>query len=175
MPLFYPDSRGDIVYFYNLTRGDADNWLWEFGDGTSSTLKSPVHSFDEPGIHEVALSAYSGEIVNTIVIRFDTSVQKGSKSGKGINYAYFYPGGITDVETIKSLSFSVFPNPAKDVLNIKSSSEKIKIQIYNILGKLVLEKEVVTSELDIKSLKSGLYILKVTGNEMSGTVKFIKK
>ncbi|MBK7946947.1 MAG: gliding motility-associated C-terminal domain-containing protein [Flavobacteriales bacterium] len=35
------------------------NWLWNFGDGTTSTLQNPVHSFDSPGDHTVTLVVYS--------------------------------------------------------------------------------------------------------------------
>ena len=175
MPLFYPDSRGDMVHFYNLTRGDVDNWEWDFGDGTNSTLASPDHYFDEPGIHEVALSAFSGNNVNTIVIRFDTSLQKAGNNDKGIDYAYFYPGGISKIETVKSLSFSVYPNPVKDILTIESSCKNPKIQIFNITGRLVFESHTSDSEIDIKDLPAGLYLLKVIGNDISGTVKFIKE
>lgn len=175
MPLFYPEVAGDIVHFHNLTRGDADSWYWDFGDGASSTQHSPDHSYEGHGVHEVSLSAYKGITVNTIVIRFSTAVEKAGNPGKGIEYAYFYPGGITNVKTLKSLSFSVYPNPANDRLTIICSNEKVKLQIYDITGRLVLEKENANSEIDINNLPSGLYLLKIIDKDISGTVKFIKE
>jgi len=175
MPLFYPNAEGNLVHFYNLTRGDVESWEWDFGDGTNSTLQSPEHSFDEPGIHEVSLSAYNEDIVNTIVIRFEMSFLKDDNSNKGIDYAYFYPGGLTSLNTINSLSFSIYPNPANDILTIKTLSEKPIIKIYNITGKIMLEKEVLNSKISIKELPAGLYIIKVIDKDISGTIKFIKK
>ncbi|MCD4792525.1 MAG: PKD domain-containing protein [Bacteroidales bacterium] len=175
MPLFYPEVAGDIVLFHNLTRGNADSWFWDFGDGTSSTQHSPEHSYAVPGIHEVAFSAYKGTTVNTIVIRFSTAVEKAGNSGKGIEYAYYYPGGISNVEIIESLSFSVYPNPANDRLTIICSNEKAKLQIYDITGRLVLEEKNANSEINIERLPAGLYLLKIIDKNISGTVKFIKE
>jgi gliding motility-associated-like protein len=34
---------------------NATSWLWIFGDGDSSTLQNPVHTFTEPGVYTVKL------------------------------------------------------------------------------------------------------------------------
>jgi PKD repeat protein len=49
----------------DFTDGSANgptSWLWEFGDGNTSTEQSPTHAYAEAGIYEVALTAgnYSG-------------------------------------------------------------------------------------------------------------------
>lgn len=46
----------DTVSFTNIGRGDS--FLWDFGDGTYSSLPSPSHSYNEPGIYQVKLIAY---------------------------------------------------------------------------------------------------------------------
>ncbi|MEO6547337.1 MAG: PKD domain-containing protein [Ferruginibacter sp.] len=33
----------------------ADEWNWDFGDGTTSTLKNPVHTYALPGLYDVSL------------------------------------------------------------------------------------------------------------------------
>ncbi len=43
------------VEFVNLSIG-ADDVLWDFGDGTTSTLVSPIHSFLSAGVHNVSLT-----------------------------------------------------------------------------------------------------------------------
>lgn len=43
--------------FTDLSLGDPTSWLWEFGDGTSSKEKSPVHTYLEPGKYSARLSA----------------------------------------------------------------------------------------------------------------------
>lgn len=45
---------GETVSFSNLSSSGED-WSWTFGDGTTSTLKSPTHVFKQPGTYRVAL------------------------------------------------------------------------------------------------------------------------
>ena len=54
----------------------------------------------------------------------------------------------------------VYPNPASYMLNIKSSVQLEKVELYSILGEKILVTEE-TSQIDVKSLSSGIYLLKV--------------
>lgn len=47
--------ENDSAYFVNTTTGDASGWLWDFGDGGTSTLKEPVHSYNSSGVYKVIL------------------------------------------------------------------------------------------------------------------------
>jgi formylglycine-generating enzyme required for sulfatase activity len=69
----------------------------------------------------------------------------------------------------------LYPNPAGDFINIKTSgfNEQLSIEIYNLLGErvlntlpapLLLEREI---KIDVSSLSSGLYFLKININEYS--------
>ncbi len=53
-----PDSGINQPYLYHFTdlsTGDPDTWLWDFGDGTTSTAQHPSHQFAEAGTYEVSL------------------------------------------------------------------------------------------------------------------------
>jgi len=50
----YCDSA--ILSFTNASI-DGDEYLWDFGDGSSSTLESPTHTFMAPGSYQVSLTA----------------------------------------------------------------------------------------------------------------------
>ena len=39
-----------------IVRGEAETFKWDFGDGTSSFEKSPVHCYPEPGLYTVSLT-----------------------------------------------------------------------------------------------------------------------
>ena len=72
-------------------------------------------------------------------------------------------------------TFKIYPNPTKDFLFIDTSISKIsKIEIYSIIGSLVLSKKLTTTnsteKLDISKLPNGVYFLKIN----SSAVKFIK-
>lgn len=45
------------VTFTNQSSGDYSSLLWDFGDGTTSTLLNPIHSFTEKGSYTISLVA----------------------------------------------------------------------------------------------------------------------
>ena len=49
---------GRFITFLNCSR-DADTYLWEFGDGTTSSTKTPTKTYTQNGIYTVRLTAYS--------------------------------------------------------------------------------------------------------------------
>lgn len=42
--------------FYDLSTGNPNHWLWNFGDGTTSAERNPVHVFNTTGNYKVCLS-----------------------------------------------------------------------------------------------------------------------
>ncbi len=44
------------VYFYDQSDCEVNNWLWNFGDGSSSTLQNPDHTYINPGFYKVSLT-----------------------------------------------------------------------------------------------------------------------
>ncbi|HGY92196.1 MAG TPA: PKD domain-containing protein [Planctomycetes bacterium] len=47
---------GQVVQFTPMTTGSVTTYLWSFGDGTSSSLASPVHTYLTPGSYDVTLT-----------------------------------------------------------------------------------------------------------------------
>ena len=47
------------VSFTDLSTGPPTSWLWEFGDGATSTLENPTHTYSE-GIYDITLTATNG-------------------------------------------------------------------------------------------------------------------
>src|SRR4029079_9282265 len=45
------------VAFSNTTTGSVTTWAWYFGDGTTSSVKSPVHVYGVAGNYKVVLTA----------------------------------------------------------------------------------------------------------------------
>ena len=50
---------GAPVQFTDLSTGNPDQWLWEFGDGTSSSSQNPIHAFDTTGVFTVKLTSFN--------------------------------------------------------------------------------------------------------------------
>ena len=45
-----------VIAFTDLSEGDISAWLWSFGDGNTSVLQNPVHTYSLPGIYTPTLS-----------------------------------------------------------------------------------------------------------------------
>jgi len=74
------------------------------------------------------------------------------------------------IEKIDNIQFNIFPNPTKGLLKINIDTEMkvedLKIELYDINSRKVLEKSVVSSEveLDITSASAGNYFMKIFVN-----------
>lgn len=44
-----------LVSFYDTSTGDITNWFWTFGDGSTSTLQNPTHTYINYGTYTVKL------------------------------------------------------------------------------------------------------------------------
>lgn len=74
--------------------------------------------------------------------------------------------------------FTVYPNPASDVITLKTRKEFVPVsaKLFDVNGKLVMQREMVRNEISVKSLTPGVYVLVV--NDRNGTAytqKIIKK
>ena len=50
---------GTDLEFSNTTTGSVSSYLWDFGDGTTSTATDPVYTYSEPGDYLVRLEAFN--------------------------------------------------------------------------------------------------------------------
>jgi len=84
--------------------------------------------------------------------------------------------GTFGVDDFAANNFSVYPNPVEDVLNIQSTNAVQSIEVYDVLGKLVTATtpDVISPTMDMSALNSGIYLVKVTIDGASKTVKVIK-
>lgn len=49
-------TRPFSVQFSDATSGEVTAWLWDFGDGTTSTERNPAHNYVNAGLYDVSLS-----------------------------------------------------------------------------------------------------------------------
>jgi len=78
-------------------------------------------------------------------------------------------------DEIKTDNFKLYPNPAKQELNILLGTIDNLILIYNLQGKLVKQSFVSTTncKLNITDLSSGMYVVEVRNNRGRNFQKFI--
>ena len=79
----------------------------------------------------------------------------------------------TQEPTIEGLA--IYPNPVnsgKIYITTKSSLDK-KVEIFNVLGKKVLETVITSKEVNVSNLSAGVYIIKIKEGDATATRKLI--
>jgi len=81
---------------------------------------------------------------------------------------------VTSVKTIENVKFSVYPNPAQNVLTINSKAKGM-VHIYNNMGVLVktIEKKSNSERINIAELNAGIYFINIVSANGSQTKKVI--
>lgn len=86
----------------------------------------------------------------------------------------------TSLPTLSTKDFNnisglkMYPNPAKNVLNIASDSFAPKnVEIYTMLGKKVLASEVVNGSVNISALAKGIYVIKIKEEDKTATRELV--
>ncbi|MBI2258629.1 MAG: T9SS type A sorting domain-containing protein [Flavobacteriia bacterium] len=73
----------------------------------------------------------------------------------------------------EELALNVYPNPAEEELNLSSEYNKSKYEILTLLGETIKKGKITNSEIDIKELSNGQYLLKIESSKR--VIKFIKQ
>jgi hypothetical protein len=82
--------------------------------------------------------------------------------GGYLNYCLAAPSGITVNNDAAALK--MYPNPASTEITVRTEANGFTADVYNLLGRLVYSEkaELNTKKLDLSSLASGSYLIKVT-------------
>jgi len=70
---------------------------------------------------------------------------------------------------------TMYPNPVKNFLFIRSSYPITRVQIFSLLGNLVKDEFGDVERINMSSLNSGIYMIKIYSNQFFVTKKLIKK
>jgi PKD repeat protein len=57
------------VTFADLSTGNVSRWLWNFGDGATSTLRNPAHTYANAGTYDVMLTVSGSGGTNQLLRR----------------------------------------------------------------------------------------------------------
>ncbi|MFK5878608.1 MAG: T9SS type A sorting domain-containing protein [Flavobacteriaceae bacterium] len=124
----------------------------------------------------VDLTAYIGQI---IYIEFEFTGAGGFQGDMAIDLVEVSVCdtalGIEDEEFFDTVT--LYPNPANDIINIRSQEIIDEFGIYNLLGQQVKfgTPNAKQTIVDIADLKAGVYIIKVKRGAQFGTYKIVKQ
>ncbi|SEQ19451.1 T9SS type A sorting domain-containing protein [Flavobacterium urocaniciphilum] len=107
-------------------------------------------------------------------LRQDSATETGSVEVDNVKVS------LTFAEILSSSSFSqidslkMYPNPTKNNLYIETAlNGAINVSIVNMLGKEVVNTNVVNNTVNVSNLTSGIYIVKITEEGKTSTKKLI--
>ena len=99
---FSIDKLHGRVKFTNLSSGKAKSYLWDFGDGTSSTEKNPLHVYAKSGYYSVKLTA-KGEVDSDVAEMMVLINDESSWKVEGMFYLSDEELGVRYFKTPESL------------------------------------------------------------------------
>lgn len=100
------DVPGQIQFldYSYATDGDIIEWLWEFGDGDTSTEQNPIHFYDITGMAEVTLTiTTSSGCINTVTYSFFIGSDGGAGNGPDCQAMFTFE---QDDEDLLSFAFT---------------------------------------------------------------------
>ena len=89
-----------------------------------------------------------------------------------------YPSGnLLSVNQAFNIDFSIYPNPTNtgNVTITSTNNDVMDVQVFDVLGKQVINQRLTNNNLDVSNLRSGLYIVKINQNNASVTKKLVIK
>ncbi len=186
------------VWVWNLsTGGNGDTqYLWNFGDGSSSTEAYPTHDYDGDGPWDLCLtittdscmdsycdsvSVDANGILNGLVIEGHHADQNQRTNGFTLNVQQGATSGIAQAPAIADLR--LWPNPAQNELNLtfnKALSGTVSVTVIDPRGRMVISEShnlnagSNTLQLNTGSLEPGLYMVRMGNAAHSVTHRFMK-
>ncbi|WP_452224633.1 T9SS type A sorting domain-containing protein [Lacinutrix chionoecetis] len=166
---FTPQYTG--IYNFDYTRDSGTSYYKVYNtDDCSSTATAPeVPMFGTSCFNS---ADKTGELVagNTYLIMVFAS-------GAAEFTLFAYPDPSLSVESQDFETFSFYPNPVANILNIKAKNTISTISVFNVMGQEVKNLSPDNSEttLNMNNLNKGIYFVSVTINNSQKTFKVIKR
>jgi PKD repeat protein len=157
-------SNGQII-FQNYS-SDAVKYKWDFGDGSSSDLFEPMHSYVKSGRYNLKL------IVTSEFGCLDSVIVRNALSGSE-NYINFPNAFIPNLNGPSTGFYSQKSDEAAQVFHpVSSSVSEYQLRIFSRRGILIFESNDINIGWDGyykgQLCEPGVYIWKVRGNYLNG-------
>jgi beta-glucanase (GH16 family) len=137
----------DEVGYYTYKPSVKDSKTWPF-------------DLDQYILLNIAMGGYAGTI--------DPSF---TQSPMIIDYVRVYQNNALSTYEVGAKNFRVYPNPASDYIKIASTEVIDRLEVYSVLGNLVISKSNSLDRIDVSTINPGIYLL----NIYSGSKKITKK
>lgn len=80
------------------------------------------------------------------------------------------------IEILEANEFSIYPNPAENVINLRLIENIEQVELFEISGrKIKTITDLQSNQIDISDLRNGIYILQISTHDTKASVKIIKE
>jgi len=147
---FVQDGSTFITVFTDESSG-AQEWSWDFGDGTTSTDRDPTHTY-------ASIDSFTVRLIVRNCWSADTSEQ---------TLAIIPSDSDTTISRAAPalVGYRIFPNPASTVLHIEAASAtsaQTSLRLLNPQGQILREEQIgTTHQLNVGDLPRGIYLLEI--------------
>ncbi len=179
------DTLNPGVYngYNNCTGVGVFSYLWDFGDGTTSTLQYPTHQYAVSGQYIICLtlSTTSGTATCSNTYCDSSSVHKTAAGFSMSQFNVIAPIVTSINETQKTIDIKTYPNPISGELVVECTNkdfEKLNYVLIDALGRTILSNSLEKDKTTINTsqLSKGIYnliIINADGNIIK-SLKIIK-
>lgn len=143
------------------------SYQWNFGDGGTSTLPNPSHTYMAGGNYNVCLYATGIDSLQmTCTDTFCYTITVGASSVNNV--------------TSKGNLLTVYPNPASNTIDINlPGSGSYEVKLMDVAGQVIRRESINAADtkhtFNVQSLANGMYYLQLVGNEKQYHSSFIKQ
>ena len=144
------------MYYRGETFDNSSGYVFRTNGTTSELLDDTIKDIDE-------ITVLNGKLY------FE------GDDGVSGNELYTLDPATLSVEKVFKNTLQVFPNPTSDFINIPSEYLNNEFKMYSILGKIVKEGKISSTQIKISDLSSGNYVLKITSDGKTESKKILIK
>ena len=165
----------ETAYYYYLI--EEESILEEYGLTTQDAILDYFAQYGEASYED--LGGTISDCVNGDLMKVYTFAYNGNNELGTVNLVELVMGegvlGLNDVMT--SVEANLYPNPANDFINVSSLSIIDRVQITNVLGQVVMTKEIGANgaNINIESLEAGNYFVTIYTNQGVATKTLLVK
>lgn len=171
---FTPSTTGVVdVSITNVSGWDPEVAIYSGSCGTF-TCEGRADSAGSGGSETLSAIAVTSGVQYWINVGYYSDLTNSSEGPFQIDISDVTLG-LDNVDS--PAAFTYYPNPVKNTLNLNAQNTIEQVAMYNMLGQEVLRAtpNAIDSELDMSSLQTGTYFVKVTIANVTKTIRVIKQ
>lgn len=165
----FKNAEKETLLIINLNENNIQNVKFDNLFTYTETPTMTQYRSNSPWVSGVALGdtniIFNNEAVTTTFNARKFSITVIEAQNEALN-----------IDEVLLSNLSIYPNPVKDILNIGTTEILKAVSVFSVNGSKVYDAEDITSNaIDLSTLTSGIYILKIETNKGSEFKKLIKE